>query len=258
MMRMFNQKKSVSMKKDTNYSMEHCPVVSGIVLNIPHSSTRFPSQKDADAWPPAIRRQIDRWTDWYTDDIFVVDDPRVLPIIFPYSRFYCDAERLPDDPLEVVGQGIFYKRYEGLTRLWTEKDRKCAMSQYQLHMERLAEAITSPNTFLIDCHSFPEDLSDVDICIGINNDWSLPTEAMIDFIMRHFRHAGYQTEINTPYSNSITPSKSFCYKSLMIEVNKRVYLTDSHQPNLSQMRLIKRTIRNLYDELLALRKGHSE
>lgn len=95
------------MDKNANVSIEHCSVINKIVLNIPHSSSRFPSKKDADAWPPAIKWQIDRWTDWYTDDIFVVDDPRVVPIIFPYSRFYCDVERLLGDPLEVVGQGIF-------------------------------------------------------------------------------------------------------------------------------------------------------
>lgn len=243
------------MKEDTNYSLEHCPVVSGIVLNIPHSSVKFPSQKDADAWPPAIKWQIERWTDWYTDDIFVVDDPRVVPVIFPYSRFYCDVERLLDDPLEEIGQGIFYERYDSLTRLWTVKDRECAMRQYYRHMVRLAAAITSPDTILIDCHSFPEDLSNVDVCIGLNDDWSRPTDAMIDFIVKHFRNAGYQTEINTPYSNSITPPKAFCYKSLMIEVNKRVYLNDSHHLDLPHWHF-KRTIRILYDELLARCERH--
>lgn len=244
------------MDKNANVSIEHCSVINKIVLNIPHSSSRFPSKKDADAWPPAIKWQIDRWTDWYTDDIFVVDDPRVVPIIFPYSRFYCDVERLLDDPLEVVGQGIFYERYDGLTRIWTVKDRECAMHQYHRHMARLSAAITSMDTILIDCHSFPEDLSNVDICIGLNDDWSRPSEAMIDFILKHFRYSGYKTEINTPYSNSITPPKSFCYKSLMIEVNKRVYLNDSHYPKMTQWHLIKRTIRNLYDGLLARCGGY--
>lgn len=32
----------------------------------------------------------------------------------------------------------------------------------------------SPASFLIDCHSFPPDLSDVEVCVGVNDDWSRP------------------------------------------------------------------------------------
>jgi putative restriction endonuclease len=31
-----------------------------------------------------------------------------------------------------------------------------------------------PDALLLDCHSFPSELSDVDICIGFNEDWSKP------------------------------------------------------------------------------------
>ena len=32
--------------------------------------------------------------------------------------------------------------------------------------------------------------------------------------------------MNKPYSNSITPPKEFHYKSIMIEVNKRIYMNE--------------------------------
>lgn len=34
--------------------------------------------------------------------------------------------------------------------------------------------------------------------------------------------------MNTPYSNSITPKTNFEYKSVMIEVNKRVYMNEKN------------------------------
>ena len=46
-------------------------------------------------------------------------------MVFPYSRFVCDAERLENDPLEEKGQGIIYKEYDGHKRNdMTEKQIK--------------------------------------------------------------------------------------------------------------------------------------
>lgn len=66
----------------------------------------------------------------------------------------------------------------------------------------------------------------MDICIGFNEDWSRPQDSVIDLVARTFRDAGYVVGINTPYSNSIPPAKGFEYLSIMIEVNKRLYLRD--------------------------------
>ena len=77
-----------------------------IVLNIPHSSFQFPFGYDA--WDNGIHIDMERLTDIFTDKLFIPDtsQPEIIPVIFPYSRFFCDAERLVDDPMEKIGQGI--------------------------------------------------------------------------------------------------------------------------------------------------------
>ena len=95
-------------------------------------------------------------------------------------------------------------------------------------------------------------MSDVEICIGLNDDWSRPSGQLIDIVLTHFRDAGYRTEINTPFSNSVTPEKDFHYKSFMIEVNKSVYLHDDNSPAHPGMQSLKESISALYSKLLHL------
>lgn len=82
------------------------------MLNVPHSSPVFPFGKEC--WDSGIDAEIERWTDWYTDWLFQSADPRVISVVYPFSRFFCDVERLENDPLEAVGQGIIYKQFNGL------------------------------------------------------------------------------------------------------------------------------------------------
>ena len=41
-----------------------------------------------------------------------------------------------------------------------------------------------------------------------------------------FEKSGYRVALNNPYSGSITPPADFPYKSVMIEINKRVYMDE--------------------------------
>lgn len=77
-------------------------MIDSIVLNIPHSSSEFPGTAK-DGWENGIDEHIQRWTDWGTDRLFGMAssmDPRIHPVTFPWSRFFCDVERLENDPLE--------------------------------------------------------------------------------------------------------------------------------------------------------------
>ena len=202
----------------------------GIVLNIPHASTAFPSGKSG--WDDGIDSEILRWTDWYTDWLFASAsrlDRRIVPVQFPFSRFFCDAERLVDDPLMTVGQGLVYERFNGLNRGISTADRIFAERCHSEHRERLRRAITGENTLLIDCHSFPLDLSDVDVCIGVNDDWSRPGDAILERILLYFKKSGFKAKVNDPYSNSIIPDCGFPYTSMMLEVNKKTYLASDRQ-----------------------------
>ena len=77
---------------------------------------------------------------------------------------------------------------------------------------------------LTDWHSFPEDMGDVDVCIGFNEDWSKPDKELVEWAANLVEENGYLVGINDPYSNSEAPVCRFAYQSMMLEVNKRVYL----------------------------------
>lgn len=215
-----------------------------IVLNVPHASPVFPMGKEH--WDEGIDVEIERWTDWYTDWLFQSADQRVVSVVYPFSRFFCDVERLENDPLEAVGQGIVYKQFNGLNRSIPPADEDWARCSYYEHINRLKAAIRDEHTLLIDCHSFPADLSDVDVCIGFNEDWSKPQEPIINSVVKIFRDAGYIVGINTPYSNSIAPAMEFEYQSLMIEINKKAYLKRSAIPCLDNASRIKQVLARLY------------
>ena len=203
-----------------------------IVLNIPHASINGVFDPKYGGWPNNqyfVNNYLNKWTDWYTDFLFapLSRQKNVSTVVFPYSRFVCDAERLENDPLEEIGQGIIYKEFGGFKRNeMSEKQIKETKHLWDQHQKALKKHIKNSDTVLIDCHSFPRELSDCDICIGYNNDWSY-NDKIVTGIKKIFKSMGYSVEFNKPYSNSITPQMPFPYTSVMIEVNKRVYMDES-------------------------------
>lgn len=203
-----------------------------IVLNIPHSSALLPCES---GWGDllGVSREIRKWTDWHTSILFNPNRSlkrRVIPVVFQYSRFFVDVERLIDDALNDKGQGIVYTEFNGIKRNLTDEDKKMLMNIYSRHIHTLylnmLSSAFSKDCLLIDCHSFPSELSDVDICIGYNEDESKPDDEVIEFIKGKFERNEYKVRINEPYSNSLTPRKPINYKSVMIEVNKRCYMDE--------------------------------
>lgn len=198
-----------------------------IVLNEPHASVEGLYDADKSFWKMDFRfmnEVIIKWTDWHTDYLFHgLTDHRIDTVRFPYSRFVVDAERLWNDPMENIGQGIVYKRFDDYQRVVPHELELKLLRLWHWHQSRLRNALTDGD-LLLDCHSFPEHLSDVDICIGYNEDWSKPSKGMIEMAVNHFMDRGYKVGVNYPYSNSETPDCKFRYHSLMLEVNKKAYL----------------------------------
>ena len=92
-----------------------------LVLNIPHASVAGLGYAKWDDEVGLIR-EVRKWTDWYTDLIFVPDNkPGVKSITADYSRFVVDVERLEDDPLDSTGQGIVYTQFNGIKRTIDEE-----------------------------------------------------------------------------------------------------------------------------------------
>ena len=215
-----------------------------IVLFVPHSSDRL----DKSSWSGDIDSAVNRWTDWHTDKIFDSDDERIKKIIVPFSRFYCDTERLIDDPMESIGQGIVYTRIEGCTRELSEQQKEEIHKAYSDVHEQL-EALAESGSLIIDCHSFPNDLApDTDICVGFNDDDSYPSDEIINLVVEHFRNAGFKVGINDPYSNAMRVKASI--PTLMIEFNKGVYLQSDGKTLKEDWTNINDLILSLYENLL--------
>ena len=219
-----------------------------IVLFIPHSSDKL----DKSSWSGNIDRAVDRWTDWHTDKIFNSDEERVKKLIVPFSRFYCDTERLVDDPMESIGQGIAYTKIEGCTRKLSEQQKEEIHNAYSDIHEQL-EALAESGSLIIDCHSFPSDLSpDTDICVGFNNDDSYPSDEIIHIVVEHFRREGFKVGINDPYSNAMRVKASI--PTFMIEFNKDVYLRSDGKTLKEDWKYINTLIQSLYQKLLEIPK----
>ena len=199
---------------------------SKLILNIPHSSI-----VDYDAgWNGKYKMFpiVKKWTDWHTNLLFNNDDKKlnIKSCVFGYSRFFCDAERLINDPLEHVGQGIIYRKFCGLTREPSDELIYKAMSAYDAYHLNMANSVEE-NTCLVDCHSFPEELAKhVDVCIGFNEDNSKPSEEVLNTVTSIFTDNGYNVDWNSPYQNSVVPKAQLPCSSFMIEVNKKTYMDE--------------------------------
>ena len=224
-----------------------------IVLNEPHASVEGLYDNQLSFWDIDERFINDivlKWTDWHTDYLFHgYSSNNVRTVRFPYSRFIVDAERLWDDPLEQHGQGIVYKQFDGYTRTVPAENEKHLLALWQWHQQRLRDNLCE-DALLLDCHSFPSEMSDVDICIGFNEDWSKPHKKTIEFAVNLFEDSGYKVGINEPYSNSETPSCPFRYQSMMLEVNKKAYMEDGTL-FLKHSNSNKNTLRDLIQILLS-------
>lgn len=237
-----------------------------ILLHVPHSSAIFPQESyygynDLDEQEKLL-------IDYYTDELFIPNhsSDKINSAVFPYCRLYCDVERLINDPLETRGLGIRYSW--GLTK---HKERHLSFSfsskeeSFRLYSDFHAKVSNTlveqsgvnDTILLIDCHSFshlPNLLNsnppDIDICIGYNDDETCPNKVVIGNIARFFESLGYKVGINEPFSNSKTFSVPVKYHSVMIEINKRLYMDEETLEKTENFMWIHQILQSLYKMLL--------
>jgi len=213
----------------------------GLVIHIPHASTIIPKEylQGICLSEKELHDEIIWSTDSYCDELFYSDFG--IPVIAPYSRLACDVERFRDDKKEEGaknGNGAFYTHTQRgqKFRLYNAALRDKALREiYDLHHKKLTDAVDKvleENDFclIIDGHSFNDDpfIGDdlPDFCIGAD-EYHTPTELVKD-VLTFLTDEGYHVGVNYPYSGSMVPMKYYktdeCVLSVMIEVNKRLYL----------------------------------
>jgi len=223
-----------------------------LVANIPHSSTCIPEHNRTSFLlnDDELHQELLRMTDRYTDELF----SRVSTIggtcfVYGVSRLVVDPERFEDDEDEDMakkGMGVIYtKSSDGrpLRESIPDAERKQLLdAYYRPYHKRFQKEVQHcldrfDTCMIIDCHSFPskplpfEDASKKrpDICIGI-----LPfhtPQSLINEIQGFCAQHNWTTAINEPFEGTYVPlkflKKDTRVKSIMIEINRRLYM-DEH------------------------------
>ncbi|ALY07022.1 putative N-formylglutamate deformylase [Vibrio phage vB_VmeM-32] len=222
-----------------------------MILHIPHSGTDTLHY-------PIRRNQIELATDWYIDELFCHENSD--RIVQTHSRLIVDCERLPDDiePLHKYGQGIVPTTDFYGNKLKFVIDREYAMRIYNEHHQKLNALVRKtlcyiPTVFVVDCHSFgihqiPDKRENFDFCFGYNDDFN--NFEMLDEMIEYLKNSGYSVGLNKPYSNAIVPSEFYGNESvisIMIEVNKKLYLTDDYKKsdNFENVKYIVKQLLNI-------------
>jgi len=184
-------------------------------------------------------------TDLGIDELFKGFD--YIKVIPKYSRLYCDVERFRDDSKEIMskyGEGVVYTHlYDGLVFHNHNDEYKNKVLKYYDEYHKNLDDITrkvleEDNTLLIlDCHSFSDKMTShffeapfPDICIGIEERYY--DQDILDIIINKIKELGYSYRINYPYKGSLVPNCVINKEvhgrviSIMLEINKRIYLWD--------------------------------
>ena len=221
-----------------------------IVLGIPHANGQAYSSPEK-RWrgDKAIVSERNRWTDWYTHELFGRIRDNVFVVQSEGSRFDCDLERLEHEPDRICR--YYYKEKGGVAPSVAFQNEMLA-KWFGYRAELMAAAAKGERAIILDCHSFPSDYEPmVDVCLGYNEDGSRPAEAELRRVMELFERNGYRTAFNRPYGNAIAPI-GYIGKSLMIEVSKRCYMDESKLRKGSGFASFAATIDRVYDYLLGV------
>jgi len=220
--------------------------MSFVILNIPHSGKEIPDEyrKDILLNDDELKKEIDYITDMDTDKIFYGYEGAYTGIICKTSRFLCDMERFVDDmeePMAQLGMGVVYTKTpfgRPLREFDAVKRQQIIEKFYWPYHNKLTglveNALANYNKcLLIDCHSYYEDVPfiekiDTDICIGADSYHT--DQCLVDRLMQMIREEGYIPSVNAPFSGALVPLKYYRLdsrvKSVMFELNKRIYVND--------------------------------
>ena len=219
-----------------------------VLINIPHSSTKLTNEffDRLLISHEELQEQLNILTDYYTDEIF--ENKNCINLKCEYSRLICDVERFKNDEDEVmskIGMGAVYtKTTDGkdLIKLDDAYKNKIIEAVYDLHhalLDSFAERIIEERgeCIVIDGHSFSEKWADMignkgpypDICIGYEEDFC--DKAYIERFKELAKEYGLTCKENYPFAGAIIPNKYYKtkdkrVKSIMIEINKKVYMNE--------------------------------
>lgn len=228
------------------------PEYTKVVAAIPHCVSKAHYWQWQDK--PHLKRASDRWTDWFTDELFASEIPGVTVVKAQMSRFECDVERLEGEKDRLCR--FLHEHEDEHTKEWVLGNaayRNTYLADWYRYRAEILDAASEGVPLIVDCHSFPSDVApDVDVCLGFNEDSSSPSQETVDLVAQTFRTAGYSVAFNRPYANALAPV-GYIGHSLMIEVNKHAYMDEQTLKRNTGFDHLKHAIDSVYRELLWMR-----
>lgn len=242
---------------------------SQLILHIPHSSSYIPSYEGFIVDKREISAEVNRLTDWFSDELF--SSPLHREIIANFSRVFCDSERFSDDskePMSKVGMGVLYEKTDDgrPMRNITEKLREDILTNYYFkHHKKLTDAVREELTLngkalIIDCHSFSDKpfIRDIDqrpnrphINIGTDSYHTQPE--LLEQTVRFFQQKGFSVGVDYPYSGTIVPLEFYQQNnrvfSIMIEINRKLYMNETKVEKSTDFLFIKKMIASYYSQM---------
>jgi N-formylglutamate deformylase len=247
-----------------------------IIAHIPHSSMAIP-EADRTGFlrtPDELESEVKKLNDHFTDKLFESSHADVISLVFPVNRFLVDVERFEEDesePMSDQGMGMLYthdtegKRFrEGLS---VNDREKLLLKYYRPHHQKLLQLVeqaidTSGKVLIVDGHSFPteplpcdqsQEPNRPDICLGTDDFHTPPW--LLDLTKKTFEAQGFTVCVNHPYSGTIVPlslyRKDQRVSSIMIEINRRLYLDADFELVGSDFQKIKDCVDQLYLQIQA-------
>ena len=221
-----------------------------IIKHIPHSSLLFPEDYDDDnlkrIYGLDYKIQNIKLADLFVDYLF--KDIKGIEIKAKYSRMHCDVEKYRDNKKEIMskyGLGYIYTKNIFNNKPYHRnliQDKKDIDTYYDNHHRRLTNETKKilskgQKVLILDLHSYSDEQALLigkqgpfpDICIGINDNDNQIDQRLLNLIIKIIKDYGYTYQINYPYRgsvipNNLTPQERDHVSSIMIEINKRVYL----------------------------------
>jgi N-formylglutamate amidohydrolase len=207
-----------------------------MILHIPHSSPKVTE----DVHVPYLQESVNLMTDWYADELFQF--PAASRVVFDLSRLVVDVERLPNDPMEDHGKGRFYSTDVFGYPILRDREMDHYGDIYRDYHTWFSGSVHGylsyfPVVVIVDCHTFNNNPLNweapgkrPDICIGVNG-INFPHE-LVYIVTKSFEKRGLSVAINRPYVGSIVPEDFIGNNnvySIMIEVNKSLYLNNKYE-----------------------------
>jgi len=242
------------------------------LIHLPHSGRDILSHYMSDYFLAAdeLKENIDQYCDLYTDELFGDLFEHFGGVKSNHSRLFFDPERFGDDGAEPMHKkhrlGWFYENAILTKKPLRKLDNKANIrAYYDAHHKELNRKTAEKLSLygrcsVIDCHSFSNErywfhdanLALPDICIGFEDNHV--DKELVAIIQKEFE--GYDIGINTPYAGALVPTdywgKDFRVKSVMIEINKRLYLEPDNITKSKDFETIKEKLNNILQILITL------